>query len=184
MRHDLTLADGPYTLRPLTDADTGPLLALAAAHGAEYARMGTFPTQERYYTGALEADDQMPFVKLVNGELAGATRYMEMRPGHRRLEIGSTWLAPAFMRTPANRTFKRLLLDHAFGQMGVLRVEIKTDILNTRSQRAIEGLGATREGVLRQHMPRPDGTQRDTVMYSIIAEEWPQVKAQLDARLG
>ena len=179
MRHDLTLVDGPYTLRPLTDADTAPLLALAAAHEEEYARMGTFPTLERYYTGALEADDQMPFVKLVNGELAGATRFMEMRPGQHRLEIGSTWLAPAFMRTPANRTFKRLLLDHAFGEMGVLRVEIKTDILNTRSQRAIEGLGATREGVLRQHMPRPDGTQRDTVMYSIIAGEWPGVRARL-----
>ncbi|GGB78231.1 GNAT family N-acetyltransferase [Deinococcus soli (ex Cha et al. 2016)] len=179
MRHDLTLVDGPYSLRPLTDADIAPLLALAAAHETEYARMGTFPNQERYYTGALEADDQMPFVKLVRGELAGATRFMEMRPKQRRLEIGSTWLAPAFMRTPANRTFKRLLLDHAFEAMGVLRVEIKTDILNNRSQRAIEGLGATREGVLRQHMPRPDGTQRDTVMYSIIAPEWPQVRAAL-----
>ncbi|GGL03163.1 GNAT family N-acetyltransferase [Deinococcus radiotolerans] len=179
MRHDLTLADGPYTLRPLTDADIAPLMALAAAHEAEYARMGTFPTQERYYTAALDADDQMPFVTLVHGELAGATRYMEMRPTQRRLEIGSTWLAPAFMRTPANRTFKRLLLDHAFGTMGMLRVEIKTDILNTRSQRAIEGLGAVREGILRQHMPRPDGTQRDTVMYSIIAAEWPQVRAAL-----
>ncbi|GHG31549.1 GNAT family N-acetyltransferase [Deinococcus indicus] len=179
MRHDLTLSEGPYTLRPLTDADITPLLALARAHAAEYARMGTLPTHERYYTGALDAPDQLPFVKLVGGELAGATRFLEMRPKHHRLEIGSTWLTPAFMRTPANRTFKRLLLDHAFGEMGILRVEIKTDILNTRSQQAIECLGATREGILRQHMPRPDGTQRDTIMYSIIAEEWPQVRARL-----
>ncbi|MFW8625689.1 GNAT family N-acetyltransferase [Deinococcus sp. ME38] len=179
MRHALTLSEGSYTLRPLTDADITPLLALARAHAAEYARMGTLPTHERYYTGALDAPDQLPCVKLVGGELAGATRFLEMRPAHRRLEIGSTWLAPAFMRTPANRTFKRLLLDHAFGEMGILRVEIKTDILNTRSQQAIERLGATREGILRQHMPRPDGTQRDTVMYSIIAEEWPQVRARL-----
>lgn len=184
MRHDLTLTDGDFTLRPLTDADVAPLMTLAGAHAAEYAHMKTPPTLEKFYLGGLAAADQMPFVALVRGEYAGSTRFMNMNPDEYRLEIGSTWLAPAFMRTPANRTFKRLLLDHAFGQMGVLRVEIKTDILNTRSQRAIEGLGATREGVLRQHMPRPDGTQRDTVMYSIIAAEWPQVKAQLDARLG
>ncbi|UBV42325.1 GNAT family N-acetyltransferase [Deinococcus taeanensis] len=179
MQHHLTLSDGPYTLRPLNRADIAPLMALAQAHAGEYARMGTFPTLEHYYTAALDAADQQPFVTLVNGEYAGATRYMEMRPTHRRLEIGSTWLTPAFMRTPANRTFKWLLLAHAFEQLGMLRVEIKTDLLNTRSQRAIEGLGAVREGVLRQHMPRPDGTQRDTVMYSIIAPEWPAVRARL-----
>lgn len=118
---------------------------------------------------------------VVRGEYAGATRLMEMHPSQRRLEIGSTWLAPAFMRTGANRRFKRLLLAHAFETLGVLRVEIKTDLLNTRSQAAIEGLGAVREGVLRQHMPRADGTQRNTVMYSIIAAEWPGVRARLGA---
>ncbi|GGL97337.1 GNAT family N-acetyltransferase [Deinococcus aerophilus] len=181
MLHALILSDGPYTLRPMTEADVAPLRALAAAHAGEYAHMGSFPTAGPYYTGALTAPDQMPFVTLVGGEHAGATRYMDMRPEHRRLEIGSTWLAPAHMRTPANRTFKRLLLEHAFEQMGILRVELKTDILNIRSQRAIEGLGAVREGVLRRHMLRPDGTQRDTVMYSITAEEWPEVRARLPA---
>ena len=104
---------------------------------------------------------------------------MEMRLPHHRLEIGSTWLAPAHMRTPANRTFKRLLLGYAFETLGALRVEIKTDLLNLRSQRAIEGLGSVREGVLRQHMPRLDGSQRDTVLYSIVAAEWAAVRARL-----
>ncbi|PTA68685.1 GNAT family N-acetyltransferase [Deinococcus arcticus] len=180
MQHDLTLSAGPYTLRPLQEGDIAPLLALAQASAHEYAQMVTPPTLARYYAAALQAGDQQPFVALVNGEYAGATRYMEMRPAQKRLEIGSTWLAPAYMRTPANRTFKRLLLAHAFEVLGMRRVEIKTDLLNTRSQQAIEELGAVREGVLRQHMPRQDGTQRDTVMYSIVAAEWPAVRARLE----
>lgn len=179
MRHDLTLTEGPYMLRPLTEADFGPLMALAAAHAAEYARMGTLPTDPAFYTGGLAAPDQMVFVKEVGGVLAGSTRYLEMRPTHHRLEIGSTWLAPAFMRSGANWAFKRLLLAHAFGELGMLRVEIKTDVRNVRSQAAIERLGAVREGLLRQHMTRPDGTQRDTVMYSVVQQEWPQVEARL-----
>lgn len=179
MRHDLTLTEGPYTLRPLTEADFGPLMALAAAHADEYAQMGTLPTDLAFYTGGLAAPDQMVFVKEVGGLLAGSTRYLEMRPAHHRLEIGSTWLAPAFMRSGANWAFKRLLLAHAFGEMRTLRVEVKTDVRNVRSQVAIERLGAVKEGVLRQHMRRPDGSQRDTVMYSVTAAEWPQVEARL-----
>lgn len=181
MHHTTTLTDGELTVRPLTEADIGPLLRLAAQHKDQYAQMGTFPYLPNYYTGALAAEDQMPFVKLIGGEYAGATRYMEMKLRHRRLEIGSTWLLPRFMRTPVNRAVKRLLLGHAFEAMGMLRVEIKTDLLNLRSQTAIERLGAVREGVLRQHMPRPDGTQRDTVMYSITADEWPAVRARLSS---
>ncbi|GGQ96262.1 GNAT family N-acetyltransferase [Deinococcus ruber] len=179
MHHTLTLSEGIYTLRPLLEADVPALIALAAANAPEYARMGTLPTSEAFYTGALAAADQMPFVTLVGGELAGSTRYLNMVPDQRRLEIGSTWLAPQFMRTPANRTFKRLLLAHAFETLGLSRVEIKTDILNTRSQTAIERLGAVREGVLRKHMVRPDGSMRDTVMFSIVDDEWPAVKARL-----
>ncbi|ULH16630.1 GNAT family N-acetyltransferase [Deinococcus sp. KNUC1210] len=179
MHHSLTLSEGRYTLRPLLAADIPALIALAVANAPEYARMGTLPTSEAFYTGALAAADQMPFVTLVDGELAGSTRYLNMVPAQRRLEIGSTWLAPQFMRTPANRTFKRLLLAHAFETLGLSRVEIKTDILNTRSQTAIERLGAVREGVLRKHMVRPDGSMRDTVMFSIVDDEWPTVKARL-----
>ena len=184
MRHDLILQGGPYTLRPLQGADVSPLMALARAHAAEYAQMAVHPGTLPFYQGGLDAPDQMVFVKLVDGELAGSTRYLEMRPAHLGLEIGSTWLAPAFMRGGANRAFKRLLLGHAFGAMGMARVQIKTDILNIRSQTAIEALGAVREGVLRQHMVRPDGSMRDTVMYSVIREDWPAVRARLEeARL-
>ena len=156
-------------------------MALARAHAAEYAQMAVHPGTPAFYQGGLDAPDQMVFVKLVGGELAGSTRYLEMRPAHLGLEIGSTWLAPAFMRSGANRAFKRLLMSHAFEVMGMARVQIKTDIINIRSQRAIEKLGAVREGVLRQHMVRPDGTMRDTVMYSLTRDEWPTVRTRLEA---
>ncbi|AWN22532.1 N-acetyltransferase [Deinococcus irradiatisoli] len=182
MRHDLTLSDGFYALRPLREDDIAPLQRLAADHPAEYAQMGTLPTTLDYYTGALEAADQQAFVCWAGPDLAGCTRYMEMRPSHRRLEIGSTWLAPRFMRTAANRAYKRLLLTHAFEELGLQRVEIKTDIVNVRSQTAILGLGAVKEGVLRKHMLRPDGSSRDTVMFSITDDEWPAVKARLGPR--
>ena len=179
MHHDLTLTDGLYTLRPLSEADIGPLRALAAETPHEYVQMGVSPLELAFYTAALEAADQLPFVSLVGGEYAGSTRYMELRPAHRRLEIGSTWLAQAFMRSGANRAFKLLQLQHAFEVMGLRRVEIKTDRVNERSQTAIAALGAVREGVLRKHMVRTDGSERDTVMFSITDDEWPQVKARL-----
>lgn len=185
MQHRLTLTDRDpaqpdLTLRPLTDADAEPLMALATAHAAEYAQMGTLPTTPKFYSSALGAPDQWPFVMLLDGAYAGSTRYMEMRPNHHRLEIGATWLAPAHQRSGVNRRAKRLLLQHAFEVLEMRRVELKTDLLNTRSQAAIERLGAVKEGVLRQHMPRPDGSQRDTVMYSVIAAEWPALRARLE----
>ena len=180
MHHDLTLEGGPYTLRPLTEADLAPLIALAAEHPEEYAQMGSLPMTAAYFTALLDAPDQMPFVSLVEGEYAGNTRYLEMRPEHLRLEIGGTWLAQRFMRSGANRAFKRLQLIHAFEVMGMRRVEFKTDLINGRSQTAIAALGAVREGVLRRHMVRPDGSARDSVMFSITDEEWPGVKARLE----
>ncbi|WP_293913374.1 GNAT family protein [Deinococcus sp.] len=177
MHHDLLLTHGAYQLRALVEADTQHLLALAGRHAAEYVQMGVSPTLPAFYA---DAPDQMHFVSLVGGEYAGSTRYMELRPAHRRLEIGSTWLAPPFMRTAANRTFKLLQLTHAFEVMGMCRVEIKTDLVNVRSQMAIAALGAVREGVLRKHMVRMDGSARDTVMFSITDDEWPGVKARLE----
>ena len=128
---------------------------------------------------ALTDPAQLAFVIEVGGKLAGSTRYGDIRPAHSGLEIGWTWLHPRHMRTGVNPRMKRLLLAHAFEQMHMERVQLKTDIRNTRSQGAIAKLGATREGVLRSHMRRPDGTMRDTVMFSITREEWPQVKANL-----
>ena len=179
MRHDLSLHDAELTLRPLMDADVPELCALARSCAPELRWMSTPPTEPGYYGAALAAPDQQPFVIEVGGEVAGSTRYGDLRPEHGGLEIGWTWLDPRWYGSGINRRMKLLLLDHAFGPLGMERVQLKTDHLNVRSQRAIEGLGAEREGVLRRHLRRPDGTWRDTVMYSLIREEWPQVRARL-----
>lgn len=118
-------------------------------------------------------------VDSVTGRVVGSTRYLDIRPEHRGLEIGWTWLTPAAQRTAINTECKWLLLRHAFETIGCERVQLKTDHLNERSQRAIERIGAVREGVLRRHMQRRNGTWRDTVMYSIIAPEWTAVRARL-----
>ena len=106
---------------------------------------------------------------------------MDIRAAHRGLEIGWTFVAPAFQRTAINTECKRLLLTHAFETLGCLRVQLKTDLRNLKSQRAIERLGAVKEGVLRQHIVYHDGYVRDSVLYSITAAEWPEVKRRLSA---
>ena len=116
------------------------------------------------------------------GAAIGSTRYLDLRPKDRQIEIGSTFLGRAYWRTPANTEAKYLLIRHAFESLGCVRVALKTDGRNTRSQAAIERLGAVREGVLRKHM-NVRGYQRDTVYYSILETEWPAVKARLEARL-
>lgn len=179
MTHDTTLRDGDLTLRPLTEADIQPLCNLTTAHADALRLMGTLPNTPDYYAPALSDPTQMVFVIEVGGQLAGSTRYGDIRAAHAGLEIGWTWLTPEHWRTGINRRMKRLLLAHAFEGMGMERVQLKTDILNTRSQAAIEGLGAVKEGVLRSHMRRADGTMRDTVMYSVTRAEWPQVRARL-----
>jgi RimJ/RimL family protein N-acetyltransferase len=118
------------------------------------------------------------------GEAVGMTGYLEIRPAHRGLEIGRTWIGRAFQGTCVNPESKLLLLRHAFGDLGAARVQLKTDLRNLQSQRAIEKLGAVKEGVLRRYQIRSNGYIRDTVVYSIIAEEWPAVKAGLEARLA
>jgi RimJ/RimL family protein N-acetyltransferase len=114
----------------------------------------------------------------------GCTRYLEIRPPHRGLEIGGTWYGVAFQRTAVNTESKYLLLQHAFETLGCIRVQFKTDTRNVRSQRAIERLGAVKEGVFRQHMITPEGRTRDSVYYSILDQQWPAVKASLAAMLA
>ena len=128
----------------------------------------------------------VPFavVHLATGRIAGATRYMEIRPEHRSLEIGGTWYGTEFQRTAVNTECKYLLLKHAFEDLKCIRVQLKTDSRNERSQRAIERLGAVREGTLRNHMILPDGTLRHSVYYSIVDSEWPRVKQLLEAKLA
>jgi RimJ/RimL family protein N-acetyltransferase len=127
----------------------------------------------------------VPFavVHLESGRIAGATRYMEIRPADRGLEIGGTWYGIEFQRTAVNTECKYLLLQHAFEELKCIRVQFKTDSRNVRSQRAIERIGAVREGMLRNHMILPDGTFRHSVYYSILDSEWPAVKALLQGKL-
>jgi N-acetyltransferase len=117
-----------------------------------------------------------------SGEAIGSTRLLDLRPKDRQVEIGSTFLARAYWRTAANTEAKYLLLRHCFESLGCVRVALKTDGRNVRSQAAIARLGALREGVLRKHM-NVRGYQRDTVYFSILDTEWPAVKARLEAGL-
>jgi RimJ/RimL family protein N-acetyltransferase len=117
------------------------------------------------------------------GRVIGSTRYGDIEPGHGRVEIGWTWLAQSQRGTAANTEAKYLQLRHAFDDLGATRVAFKTDARNERAQRALERIGAVREGVLRSHTRLSDGYLRDTVYYSIIAPEWPAAKAALEARL-
>jgi RimJ/RimL family protein N-acetyltransferase len=118
-----------------------------------------------------------------NGVAVGSTRYMDIRRAHRGLEIGWTWLAPGVQRTRVNTEAKYLLLKHAFEDLSAVRVQLKTDARNTRSQRAIERIGGVMEGAHRRHMLTWDGHVRDTVYYSILDSEWPTAKQRLEAML-
>jgi RimJ/RimL family protein N-acetyltransferase len=169
--------------------------ALAAAGRDEslwrympYANMGEEHAMHAWVSELLERQTRgtdVPFavVHLGSGQPIGATRYMDIHPHDRGLEIGGTWYAPAHQRTAANTEAKYLLLRHAFEGLGYIRVQLKTDLRNERSQRAIERLGAVREGVLRDHMLMPDGHRRSSVYYSILEAEWPAIKVRLEEKL-
>lgn len=198
----LPLVGTTIRLDPTTPGDTPALLAAAAT--PETFRWFTSPPRSfdaagmAAYVRALVDDPGIEplTVRLVaTGETIGMSSYLDIRPDHRALEIGWTFLAPAHRGGRANPEMKRLLLAHAFETPvfapcprhaggGALRVCLKTHHLNTRSQRAIERLGATREGTLRNHIIMPDGSNRHTVYYSITAEQWPAVREGLDRRLA
>lgn len=137
---------------------------------------------EAYVSKALGAPGTMPYVIMErgSGRILGSTRLFDISVQNRNLEIGYTWLTPDVWRTAVNTECKYLLLRHSFETLGTIRVQLKTDARNTRSQRAIERLGAVKEGVLRNHVILPDGYVRDSVYYSIIDREWPQVKLGLE----
>ena len=129
-----------------------------------------------------ERGTDMPFtaIHLGSGRVAGATRYLNIMPADRGLEIGGTWYGMDFQRTAINTECKYLLMLHAFESLGAIRVQLKTDSRNERSQKAIERIGAKKEGILRNHMILPDGYIRHSVFYSILDSEWPVVKANLE----
>jgi len=133
-----------------------------------------------------EKGTDLPFViiHLASGRVAGATRYLNITPKDRGLEIGGTWYGREFQRTVVNTECKYLLLQHAFETLGCIRVQLKTDLRNERSQKAIERIGAVKEGVLRNHMILPDGRIRHSVFYSILDSEWTEVKKRLEEMLN
>jgi RimJ/RimL family protein N-acetyltransferase len=132
-----------------------------------------------------ESGTELPFATIdrASGRAIGSSRYMNIVLEHRRLEIGWTWVAPPFQRTGANREAKLLMLSHAFDTLGCKRVEFKTDALNEPSRTALLGIGATFEGIFRKHMVMPEGRMRDSAYYSVIDDEWPRVRAALEAGL-
>ena len=177
------------TVRPLAVDDRAAILA-AFATGLEgsFATMIPGPdTIDAWYarlTTEAAAGRAMPFVVLdADGTLCGVTRFMRMNEAHRRLEIGGTVYAPRVHRTGVNTETKLLLLTHAFETLGCQCVQLRTDWLNHASRRAIERLGAKQDGVLRGHMVM-EGRLRDTVVYSILAHEWPGVRRNLVTRLA
>ncbi len=150
--------------------------------------LGTVEAMHAWIEGSLkqvEDGERVWFATIRHSDnrAVGATSYMDIRRHDRGLEIGGTWLAPAVWRSAINTEAKYLQLKHAFEELGCIRVQLKTDLRNIRSQRAIERLGAVKEGILRKHMILPDGVVRDTVMYSIVDTEWPLVKARLEGFL-
>jgi RimJ/RimL family protein N-acetyltransferase len=128
----------------------------------------------------------LPWVvrELTTNGIVGSTRYHDVIPAADRVEIGYTWYAKSWQRSHVNTACKLLLLGHAFEKVGCKVVGLRTDNFNFTSQRAIEALGAKKDGVIRHHHARPDGTVRDTVIYSILAGEWPDVKKHLERRLA
>jgi len=142
---------------------------------------------DRWFAHALReaaAEREAPFVTIQRegGAVLGSTRYMTLRPEHRGVEIGNTWLAQSAWSTGANVEAKLLMLEHAFERVGAMRVEFKTDARNEESRRALEALPATFEGILRKHMLIHAGI-RDSAYYAITDDDWPAVKANLERRL-
>ena len=186
-----TLIGRHVRLRPFDPADVDALVEVARTGGLWnlfYANVSMLKTPERWLAAVLRERDYgraLPFtVETPDGQVVGATRLMRLAPGHRRLEVGGTFYAQAVQRTGVNTEAKRMLLTHAFDVMDCQCVQIRTDLLNLRSQRAIERLGARRDGVLRGHQVMADGRLRDTVVYSILDREWPGVRQNLDYLLA
>jgi RimJ/RimL family protein N-acetyltransferase len=179
-------------LEPLAELHASDLAA-AAADGELFtwmpANLGASPEQVRdWITDAGSARQQRPEVPFAiiakaSGRAVGSTRFLELRPEHLRVEIGWTWVAQSVWRTGVNVEAKLLLLTHAFERIGLRRVEFKTDARNARSRGALEALGAKFEGVLRKHMVVHNGAPRDSAYYSVIDDEWLDVKALLERRL-
>ncbi|WP_442603389.1 GNAT family N-acetyltransferase [Paenibacillus sp. KN14-4R] len=185
----LTLEGHRVRLSPMQEEHIEPLF-----HANHHPELSVLPYSayfqqmadaERYVATALKERDNsisMPFVvwDKQHEEIVGSTRFHTLSPDNRSTEIGWTWYNPKVWRTRVNTECKYLLLSHCFEEWGLVRVQFKADARNNRSLTAIKRIGASYEGTLRKHLIQPNGFVRDTVMFSIIAEEWPSVKAKLE----
>lgn len=182
-----TLRGERVLLRPMVLADVD---GLARAYDVETTRYFLYgsqsgPPTEESVAEALASDRQvLTQVAAVNGEIFGTTSLYDMSEVHRRVTVGYTWLSQRARGSAINSEAKLLLLDHCFGALGAARVQFNVDDLNERSQRAVLGIGATKEGELRRHARRRDGSWRTTIVYSVIDQEWPQVRALLAERIA
>lgn len=187
----IVLEGSVIRLEPLTSSHLDSLCAVGLDPELWKMTLTNVQTREEmqsYIEAALRAQEQgtaLPFVivERATGTVVGSTRYMNIDPPNRKLEIGSTWVAKRWQRTAVNTEAKYLLLRHAFEEWGCLRVEFKTDVLNTQSRNALLRIGAKEEGVLRKHQITQTGRVRDSVYYSIIDTEWPEVKRRLEKKL-
>jgi RimJ/RimL family protein N-acetyltransferase len=188
----VTLAGRHATLSPLAREHEAAVKA-AAADGQLWRLWYTGVPAPDQTAGWIEAalamresQGALPFVIRDNasGDIVGSTRYFSVEAAHRRLEIGHTWHAQRVQRTAINTEAKLLLLTHAFETLNCIAVEFRTNFFNFQSRRAIERLGAKQDGILRNHQLTPDGTLRDTVVFSIISGEWPAVKRNLQFLLS
>lgn len=183
----VTLRRNGLLLEPLSAAHEAGLAAAAADGQLWRLRVAGVPEPAQagaYIARALamrEAGSRLAFTVIdeASGRVLGSTSYHDIVPAIRRLEIGYSWYARSVQRSHVNTTCKLVLLEHAFETLGCAVVGWRTDNFNFASQRAIERLGARKDGVIRHHAARPDGTVRDTVMYSLLAGEWPETKAHL-----
>ena len=179
-------------LEPLSPAHEAVLIAATKDGELWNSTVTIVPSRAHmsaYIASALEAQTQgreLPFViiRKSSGQVVGSTRFYGIAWDDRRADIGYTWLAASAQRTAVNTEAKLLLLTHAFERWNFIRVGFVTDVLNQQSRTAILRLGAKEEGILRNHMAMPNGRYRDSVCFSIIEAEWPQVKAALETRLG
>lgn len=183
----MTLAGKHVVLEPLRREHTKELWP-AASDREVWAYMlhdvGSQSDLERWVTGRVQAGElgtALPFLQrdARTGFAFGSTSIFDVDAAHRTMEVGHTWIGPSHRRTAANTEAKLLVLGHCFEALGAIRVQLKTDARNARSQQAIERLGAVREGTWRHHRLLPDGHRRDSVVYSILEHEWPGVKARL-----
>ena len=186
----VTLMGRQVCLEPIEDRHRDDLLAAAAQDPATFRYLfvdlsAGLAAWDAYLADAVKPEHvTWATVDAASGRAVGSTRFLDIAPEHGRLEIGWTWIAPSHQRTAVNTEAKLLQLTYAFDELGANRIALKTDLRNERSQAAIARIGGVREGVLREQFRMPDGYMRSSVYFSILASEWPAVKARLEARLA